>query len=220
MTRFCLIFLMTFSLLGQESSINSVEEFRIHILAHKERLRKLGQALLAAFPKEYEAVDPKLLDEFLSLHDDAKLRKENIETLFRYFGKNKNSLTKKENKEFNRVISALNQSDKKLTRSYLFRRGLINEYGHVSEVARKLLAIEKMVDGVDRGMDPMAREEFSKNMRKHSKRIKRSNPHLRPQAKFLEDHYEKVTRGSTYPSFLSRGLDFRACFINSLSVDF
>lgn len=179
---FCLLLLPAFSnpLLAapqrkevQHVYVNSPKELKKHFELHHDRVLKLGLALFDVHPEEFPLLTREQVEEFLTLHDRAKL--DNTKRFRTRFWKKPTgpSFTKKLYKLYSlgyervkndpklkKIVDQLNETDRKVAYDYFKRHKLLNKDGTLKPEAEQLLRLEHIVDVVDRHTDPVAKEEF------------------------------------------------------------
>jgi hypothetical protein len=156
-----------------EILMTSVVKFQAHTENHIRRVTILGMELHRAFPREFPLVQPHLLAEFLSLHDQSKvnrtapfLRKHGLEsraepliaTLYRNSGR-WDQLTEAER---NAIRDELNTVDERVAHDFFARNGLLDADGKPGAAAQQYLRIEKLADSVDTVLSVARGEEFGK----------------------------------------------------------
>ena len=175
--------------------VNSVEDFKMHCNLHQARVVALGLALRARY---YPNVDVRHLENFLRLHDAAKTTMDSdiyslcgfqsppLEALYAFYG---TTLPRGSKSELGEVTSRVNRIDEAIS-AIFFKAFGTNE-------AKELREIENLADLVDRGMDPVAAEEFGRPMRLASSYCKNEN--LKTYAEWLEQNYTKIVEGLEFP---------------------
>jgi uncharacterized FlaG/YvyC family protein len=140
--------------------VNSKEEFDRHLHLHRKRVLTLGLAIRERF---YPHLNYQELKSFLKYHDIGKTDlihgklQTSLSDLYRHYGTN---LHDKEHEKLQKLVERINQIDKKIAMMFL-------ESYKVSEQNRPLFKkIEWLADITDRGMDPVASEEFGRKLKR------------------------------------------------------
>ena len=135
--------------------VQSVEDFILHIMGHKERVTALAVEYLKLLkqrdPDRWGNLDENTLRQFAQLHDKPKLQIENAKQLFRYYGKNKDQLVSSDRVRFDRLTVRL-ESEEAVAISAIFDSKRYHDMEHIVYIA----------DQIDRGKDPIAREEMGR----------------------------------------------------------
>ncbi len=180
----------------QKSYVNSIEDFRCHIEAHKHRVYLLGMYLLNDYPNLKKMIIEMGIEDFLKLHDNAKQNKQTLVSLYSFYGENYRSLEMKSKDDFERfknLISNINKYDDKIRADFFYKENFKDQkYSYNKEVIEFFEMIESIADLVDRGMDVVASEEFGEKMKLYSEYIYPDSPEKIKRiekAKFLEDSY-------------------------------
>ena len=136
--------------------VQSLEDFVIHTLAHKERVVELAVAhlryLQAKDPGRWGHLSENVVRAQASLHDNPKLEVQNARKLYDYYGLNKNHFSSKEKKIFEEFIAKLEREEKNIRPKFLINSQAYEDLNHIIFIA----------DQVDRGLDPVTREEMGK----------------------------------------------------------
>lgn len=203
--------------------VRSLDEFRVHVQLHRERVIYLGLEAHRLWPDTFGRVSESLVREFLRLHDLSKVDNSPsfrakfwlpdtlseisfIERIYRYYGKDFKSLPEEQKVDFLRTISDLNYSDFRVAKDFFLQHGLWDlEKNMPSGAGSLLLRIEKIADVVDRNGDPVAREELG---------VKRLRP-LRAQFDHPIDFQIAVELKKNHRS-LAKGLFYQDCPIRLL----
>lgn len=174
--------------------VNDLSEFKHHCILHRTRVALLGRQLRTNF---YPEVDIRLLENYLQLHDAAKVTNQPkvyrtygfqsppIESLFNHYGK---ISIRGKDQQIGRVLRMIDILDEEIRSVFFTTFGTTH--------ARELREIEMLADLVDRGMDPVAREEFGRPMLKASEILK--NSPLLKKALWLEDIYPQMVSQFRY----------------------
>ena len=184
--------------------VNSVVDLVAHMHAHIDRTLALSEYLFehhaAAFG--FDSADRNLVKDLIHLHDQSKVNSSKLfqqkfyrpqpdsrtipERLFEVYGR-QDLLSQR-----NAVVRDLNAIDQRVAQVYFERKGLLGADGEPNAKARSLLRFEKIVDLVDRGMDPVAREEFGRPLLRASEYLTDATD--RKLAAQLEAYYSLLTR--------------------------
>lgn len=176
--------------------IKTSAEFSEYAQLHIQRVQHLGQELKKLYPKHFRGLDDEVVNEFLSLHDKAKLSPETLKSLSRFYGRSIESLTSAEKVEFLQLKKSLNAKDFEIRLNFLKQKGLADAQGKISFYGKKLFYIEKIADLVDRGSAVGTAQEFGKVMTPASTYMK--SPLSKEMAQSLESAYSRVTKGKFY----------------------
>ncbi|EPZ49517.1 hypothetical protein M902_0773 [Bacteriovorax sp. BAL6_X] len=177
--------------LAPRKYVNDAFDFYQHMQAHKKRVVEMGMRLLNDYPDEFKDVDPQILRSVLSVHDNAK-----IKTSSRYNGRPFYEVLYEEGygKKLDRkIVDALNAQDEE------FVEKVFDRYNLDKSSREQILRIEKIADFVDRGMSPVAPEEFGRKTTLASQ----SDFFLKDKvdrdlAKHLEDNYNEINKNLGY----------------------
>lgn len=194
--------------------VSTYQEFRVHVQKHRERVRLLGIDLALRY---YPHLDTDLVSRYLSVHDISKLMtseerlrelgyvgdRNPSERLFEFYGQQ--DLPPEKIYEREKVINLINNIDHEYVERFF--SGYEKDKGRLGEDLKKeLLEIERIADLVDRGMNPVSAEEFSRKMIKASDWV--STEKEREMAKYLELNYRNITFRSWYPNIRRCGALF------------
>ncbi|MBL6990888.1 MAG: hypothetical protein ISR65_13975 [Bacteriovoracaceae bacterium] len=191
-------------------------EYRLYNFTHILRTTKVGLAVRDRFD-QFDNVDPKILEEFLLLHDQTKINQspefstryelatgdESISSkLFQNYGIDFSAIPPAWQNETKKLVSELNAADKAVALSFFRKKGLLAPTADLesSPVVQKYLLIEQIADLVDRGESPITAEEFGRPMLPaHTFFIKvLKNQESAAVAMVLEHDYERIIRGWSY----------------------
>lgn len=189
MKYFILILFVSLATFGNPL-VESKGDFDRHLALHRKRVLVLGLALRERF---YPHIDAKELKTFLKYHDIAKTDlvhgnlKTSVEELYKFYG---TRLRSTEEPQLKHLVDSINLIDRRIALMFL-------ENFKASEQNRELFQkIERMADLVDRGMDPVASEEFGRLLTKAS--VILAEIHDVDQVLWLEDHYQELTEQFQY----------------------
>jgi hypothetical protein len=165
--------------------VNTVEDFYMHMKNHVENVGRIADKVLEEMEKDPAKwrktfgipanvpIDDKLKKQvraFIALHDESKLnttqsflkklnRKNGIiNDLFSIYGKTFASMSDEEKN----IVNGLNGVDAEV------RAKFIKDNGLPDWVVRVMDEVEKIADGVERGMNPVTAEEMAKKVWKES----------------------------------------------------
>ncbi|MBY0414415.1 MAG: hypothetical protein K2Q18_09625, partial [Bdellovibrionales bacterium] len=183
---FLFIILFSFSSIAAETKyVSSLEEFYMHMKNHVDNVGVMADRLFLEIkrdPKKWKdalgipqsvVIDEKLklqIKEFISLHDAsklntskeflAKIKRETglINDLYTVYGKPFKDMTEQEK----RIVDALNVVDK-AERDTFIKKLNLPDWG-----VKLIDEVEKISDGVERGMNPVTSEEMAKVVWKES----------------------------------------------------
>ncbi|PIP92521.1 MAG: hypothetical protein COW00_00240 [Bdellovibrio sp. CG12_big_fil_rev_8_21_14_0_65_39_13] len=184
--------------------VKNINDFYQHTYLHRRRLIIMGHHLLEEFPDQFTHIDHKILDQFLNIHDEAKLNldiaqykgRPLLEALYQYYGRGKHTLSDEAKIEMQEIIKVLNHKDSEIGINFFKKYGFIDKRGRLNETALELLRIEKIVDSVDRGMNQVSIEEFDRSMTPASTFLKSEDSDL---ALNLESIYHHLLDGMLRP---------------------
>lgn len=158
--------------------VQSPEDYRIHMAAHRQRLIVLGKELKRNFPERFSNVSEQNIGDWLALHDQSKVNlhpefldhfhqqnpEDQIATRLyqQLYGRPISSLPEEEKIEAIALINELNKMDSEIAARMARWLHLIDNNGNESPALQELRYIEKIADIVDRELDPIAAEEFGK----------------------------------------------------------
>lgn len=172
--------------------VQTLEDFETHTILHIQRVQKLGLELYRSFSDDFTGVTEKLLSEFLSLHDCAKIKgvkQQNraLHELYPFYGANAESKD-----EFRKIVSKMNEEETAIQIDFFRASGLLEKKtGQTTFEAQQLLLIEKVADLVDRGMNEVSEEEFGRSMRLASELFEEIQNQV--YARHLEVNYQEIT---------------------------
>lgn len=159
----------------------SVTDFRRHIHLHKSRVTALSLALYDAGFARYGTLRRDTLERYLWLHDQAKLSGKFFFRLYKHYGEN---LQNSQNKDLQNLIRDVNQFDSEINRVFI---------ADTPTNVFLLTEIVRIADLVDRGLDPVAAEEFGRSLKPASEFLK---PIVEVElARFLESRYTQIVSG-------------------------
>lgn len=195
------------SLLSFAFEIQTLQDFRAYNLLHVQRVQKLGVYLYNKFPGEFPDLNVSLVEGFLAQHDYPKLNEPELQRdLFRLYGRPIDSAEMI--KLRNEVVARVNEAEHEYAYAYFAATDLLNENGSLTSAAQQLLRIEMIADLVDRYLNPLAAEEFAREMRPASEM-----PALTPREKWLAQHLERryfeLVRGMLYHDNVACGVRLR-----------
>ena len=142
--------------------VNNFEDFYNQTKAHCKRVKSLG---LRVYELTESKLDKKLVEAFLDLHDQGKFEDdaESLHRLYNYYG---HDFFDEESKaEKDQAISDLSYKEQAIAGEF-FKNNNVSD-----EDALELLSIEKIADFVDRGLSPVASEEFGREMKPASQML-------------------------------------------------
>lgn len=170
--------------------VGNISDFEIHIEAHIERVGFLGKALYEEYPERYAELDADLLEQFLRVHDQAKREQNIMEGLFEFYAIPKEQMTEWQEQQMQRQIDELNGEDDLVVYQFFETHNLIRSDGRPEHRAELYQEIATISDLVDRGLDPVAAEEFARRMKPASEFLEGKQRSL---AVFLEQNYWQIT---------------------------
>jgi len=185
-----LLLLLVSGSLWASPLVNSKSDFDRHLALHRKRVLALGMALRDRF---YPHIDAKELKVFLKYHDIAKTDlvhgklHTSIDDLYRFYG---TRLSEEQEPKLKNLIELINQTDRRISLMFL-------DNFRCSEQNRKIFKrIEWLADITDRGMDPVASEEFG---RKLKAAVEFSlDDETREIVVWLQDNYDTITNPFQY----------------------
>lgn len=191
MKYFILILFFSVATFGN-SLVESKADFDRHLALHRKRVLVLGLALRERF---YPHIDVKELKTYLKYHDIAKTDlvngnlKTSIDELYKYYG---TRLPTDQESKLQHLVDSINLIDRKIALMFL-------ENFRSSEQNREIFKrIERVSDLVDRGLDPVASEEFGKPLLKASELLAYMDEIELDQVKWLEKNYQELTEQFQY----------------------
>lgn len=182
--------------------VTSVEDFYRHTSLHRKRVKALGMELLRQNPEVFSGVRPEQLRIALDAHDMGKISPNAKYVDGRPFYKV--LFQEGYGKQINRdVVNQLNNHDQRYMQEAFKKAGLAKSPDHTSahrarvqDIRHKIARIEKIADLVDRGMSPVAQEEFGRPMQRAG--VFLDNPQDRQLARSLETNYQNIIDGLEY----------------------
>ncbi len=192
----CLLIICLWSLQVVAQDIRTSVDFSKYTQLHIQRVQRLGLELKKQYPNHFGDLDDKILQRFLNLHDQSKLKPEILKDLSQFYGRSMDSLTSTEKIHFTRLKDALNKQDFEIRLNFLKQNGLMGAEGKISIRGRKILYLEKVADLVDRGSSFGSPIEFGRPMNPASSYLK--SPISKKMAQALESMYPKLTEGMKY----------------------
>jgi hypothetical protein len=191
--------------------VENFDDFRTHVHAHRYRVRALGLALFRSEPLFAQiGVTEQDVYEFLSGHDHAKILpnpkapgRTMMRRLYEIYATDPLHGDSVKSAHARALIGSLNAQDDALSLKRLQRMGFLTRTGKPKVPALALLRIERIADVVDRNLDPVAQEEFSRLERAPLEPFFTSADGYLDQAglemaRFLSQIYLRVVRGLTY----------------------
>ncbi|OFZ55827.1 MAG: hypothetical protein A2428_07420 [Bdellovibrionales bacterium RIFOXYC1_FULL_54_43] len=182
---------------------------RIHNRAHIQRVRKLTLALYDRFAGELPGVDRKLLEEFAALHDYEKnnrsILRKGMEPVDRSLWKKYHQILPAGGRQ---AVDDLNGLDEMVLRDFFKKHRMLTPSGELTELAKTYKDLTEISDFVDRGLSPVAAEEFNKKMKLGSQWLQ--NPKHVAMAEYLEEldpkagirTYDRIVKNSKYEKYL------------------
>ncbi|MEN0059879.1 MAG: hypothetical protein AAGB31_13655 [Bdellovibrio sp.] len=161
--------------------VSQLSHFRLHITLHKMRVMRIGMHLAQTHFPEVSLAEVR---NFLELHDNSKMDEANAERLFRFYGKRPQNA--EEERLLKAIVEHIDQVDDRIREEYLNARPLD------PDTKEKLFIIEKVADLVDRGLDPVASEEFGHRLKVASEYMKARE--LAVLAAAMEADYYKIVQ--------------------------
>lgn len=186
--------------------VKSFRDFYQHTSLHRKRLVIMGEYLIDNFREHFPNVEKRKLIDFLNLHDEAKLNLEYarykdkplLEALYQYYGRGTHTLSEEDQIEMRQIIEYLNQKDYDVALKFFKKHRMLNKYGNPNSMALEYLKLEKIVDAVDRGMNQVSPEEFSRQMKAASEFLSdQSDVELATE---LESIYHQLLKGILRPT--------------------
>lgn len=179
--------------------VTSVTDFETHTIAHRRRVEILGMDLYLRHAARFPGVDPAVLQEFLRLHDEAKM--EMLGTLYRYYGKKLEELPETEKARALELKQQINLRDNRLVAEFFHKKGLLIRNAEPSPVANHMVKIAHIADLVDRAENVVSSEEFGRPMTKAFEILPEEDRKL---AKFLSGRYKRLVKGWEYVEVKAR----------------
>ena len=144
---------------SQRGYVHSLDEYVIYMESHIQRQVIIGMDIQKRFT-EFGDVDPKILEQYLSLHDQSKIKgweKQGslARRLYHFYGRVP-TLSPEEIPAYKKSVADLNESDDRVSGEFLAKLP--------SAIAIKLKRIEKIADQIDRVMSPVSPEEWGRFM--------------------------------------------------------
>lgn len=159
--------------------INSISDLEDHYRTH---IRRVGILALSTYD-ENRATFPDItrqdVIDFMKLHDQAKIndtpefrrtfwidpepltRPSMLERLYSIYGLGYRPASEADRARIDAIKMSLNGADRNVAVAFFKERGMLQPDGQPDARARALLRLERIADVVDRGSDPVAREEFN-----------------------------------------------------------
>jgi hypothetical protein len=153
----------------QEGYVHSLNEFKTHTANHIQNVGRLGMHLFYQHRSSlFNDVPEYMLREKLLHHDFEKLAssqklseygysnsKSFAERLYEFYGKNKNDSAR-----IKELVHELNSYAEQYDEEFFKKYDLVTEDGKLTQVAEKIILIEKIADLVEREKNPVSPEEF------------------------------------------------------------
>lgn len=174
--------------------VKTFSDFKIYVESHRLRVRELGITHYKLHPDRYKDLPQKTVEKYLALHDRSKQEESNARALYAYYGRNQKFMPEQLRESFVKVINHINTYDSKVAEKFVSENPLTG-----SQIER-LFEIEKIADLVDRGMDPVAREDFEEGGRYTMKLGSEFLLHefSKGAARHLEKIYSVLTKGQSF----------------------
>ncbi len=179
---------------GDNKYVKTFSDFKLYVESHRLRVHELGLVHYRRHLNRYSDLSQQTVENFLSLHDQSKQQESNARALYAFYGRNQKFMPDLLRESFVKVIKKINDYDVKVAEDFFSRNPMSG-----SQMER-LLEIEKVADLVDRGMDPVAREDFEEGGRYS---MKLGSEFLQYEfsknaARHLESVYGEVTKGQSF----------------------
>ncbi len=186
---------------GENKYVKTFSDFKLYVESHRLRVHALGVAHYNRHPDRYGDLSLATVEEFLSLHDQSKQQESNARALYAFYGRNQKFMPDILRESFVKVIKHINDYDVKVAEDFFSKNPMSG-----SKIER-LIEIEKVADLVDRGMDPVAREDFEEGGRYSMKLGSEFLLHefSKNAARHLESVYGEVTKGQSFVEQKSAG---------------
>ncbi|MBL6989973.1 MAG: hypothetical protein ISR65_09355 [Bacteriovoracaceae bacterium] len=197
--------------------VRSYDEYRLYNFTHILRVTRLGMSLWEGEKNDsFADIDPKILEEFLLLHDQSKInyshefstrhnifKSETVSSrLYQNYGIDFTAIPDDWKKETSELVDHLNAIDQQVAIDFFRKKGLLGASESIENNAlvQKYLHIEKIADLVDRGSSPVTKEEFGRAMiPAHTFFIKALKDfESATYAAVLEYNYKKIVSGDEY----------------------
>ncbi|HWU44529.1 MAG TPA: hypothetical protein VN132_13855, partial [Bdellovibrio sp.] len=163
--------------------MNSLEDFQAHVELHRERVVRLGMALAK---EKFPEIDMVALEAFLRQHDLSKTIRRNANDLYLFYGRDGKG------PEFNSIRNRINEFDQ------IVRNNFFAHHSEISASHQEIFyLVEHVADLVDRGIDPVAAEEFGHKLSPASRFLK--DQRFAGFAKWLENSYNIITQDLSLP---------------------
>ncbi len=201
---------------GDNTYVRTRSDLQRHYRLHIFRTRRLGLALYDMDPSEFPGVTRDQVDEFLTLHDRAKLDSSAkfqqrfwadppggqaiLDRLFAIYGVGYSPADPAVQANVLSTVRSLNAADRNVGRAYFNSQGMIFEDGQLTNAARSLLRLEHIADIVDRASDPVTMEEFRLEEGNRPPLSKFLSPEDEPLARRLQQRYGEIVSGLEYAS--------------------
>jgi len=173
-----------------------------------DEIRKMDPVLVKRLQDKLEKIDRVLLQKYLKLHDQSKVNAtpeflahygfrpdepKIIERLYGIYGKNRDNMRSDEVIRSKTLIDKINAIDRQIGYEFFSAHDMIDSRGNSSFMARIMMMVEKIADGVDRGMSPVSPEEFNRTMKLASEFL--TDPEEIHLSLYLENRYPTMFEG-------------------------
>jgi hypothetical protein len=168
--------------------LKNASTLKTSIIVHRAEVQNLADILLYYREDAFPTLSKNrgLVEEYLSLHDKAKLDPVYFWSLVRFFGIDFENLDEDEKTFAFELIEEINMRDQLSSQAFFVCNNLIDQDGNLNQVALDLLSLEKICDTVERGLSLLAENEFGRPMVPASKYL--TNPKEMTLARWLENH--------------------------------
>jgi hypothetical protein len=186
--------------------VSTVGDFETHVRLHVLRTQRLALELAHSHKELFGSLNDELVFSYMALHDVSKYAAQDgnpthiLRRLYESYGRNFSALPAQEQHRSRALVNELNALDRKVSENFLRAHGLMSDSGALNPKGAALLRLEKIADLVDRGLDPVAAEEFNK-------------AHMERASQFLKDPGDRklaTELEARYPQ-LVHGLEFQKC---------
>jgi len=194
------IFFATLSQAAKYTYCNNEHDYKVHMELHRIRIVLIATYLFYSDPTKFPGVDEYTLVDYISTqHDSAKLDLSSLiaKRLMQFYGTPYDKHDPDDKEALRNLVAYINKTDEVRRAKYFKKKNITSQ-----KTIDSYLALETIGDLIDRSYDPVAKEEFGRDMypASESSNITKS---VLPLVKSFElegrKKYEGLTKGFEFP---------------------